>query len=182
MTRKSGSRPLKPGPGVGGHCIAVDPWFIVDSAPEQTRLIRTAREVNDTKPSYVVERVRQRADRFKNPVIACFGLSYKADIDDLRESPALSITATLADAGIGEILIVEPNIQELPEALKVNGARLVDLPEALAIADIVVGLVDHREFVRLSYSDLSEKIVIDARGMWQGHRTSNLQRRVENVV
>ena len=173
---------LKPGPGVGGHCIAVDPWFIVDSAPEQTRLIRTAREVNDTKPSYVVERVRQRADRFKNPVVACLGLSYKADIDDLRESPALSITATLADAGIGEILIVEPNITEIPEGLKVNGARLVDLPDALAIADIVVGLVDHREFVRLSYSDLSEKIVIDARGMWQGHRTSNLQRRVEKVV
>ena len=88
----------------------------------------------------------------------------------------------MADAGIGEILIVEPNIQELPEALKVNGARLVDLPEALAIADIVVGLVDHREFKRLSYSDLSEKIVIDARGMWQGHRTSNLQRRVEKEV
>ena len=88
---------LKPGPGVGGHCIAVDPWFIVHSAPEAARLIRTAREVNDAKPGHVVARVRAKAERFRDPAIACFGLAFKADIDDLRESPALGIVEALAE-------------------------------------------------------------------------------------
>jgi UDP-N-acetyl-D-mannosaminuronic acid dehydrogenase len=158
---------LNPGPGVGGHCIAVDPWFIVDSAPEQSRLIRTAREVNDAKPRYVVEHVCERAERFKQPVIACFGLSYKADIDDLRESPALAITQALADADIGRILVVEPNTERLPDPLLARGAQLVNLSDALGAADILVGLVDHREFKRVSQADLAEKVVIDVRGMWQ---------------
>src|SRR5210317_2063668 len=86
---------LNPGPGVGGHCIAVDPWFIVDRSPEFSRLIRTAREVNDAKPQWVINRVKAKAARFREPVIGCLGLAFKADVDDLRESPAYSIVQTL---------------------------------------------------------------------------------------
>jgi len=159
---------LTPGPGVGGHCIAVDPWFIVDSVPEAARLIRTAREVNDGKPAHVVARVLERAERFKAPRIACFGLAFKADIDDLRESPALGIVETLATSGIGRLLVVEPNVDALPRSLAVHeNVTLCGLREALEQADIVVGLVDHRAFRELSPESLSEKIVIDTRGMWR---------------
>jgi len=158
---------LQPGPGVGGHCIAVDPWFIVDSAPEESRLIRTAREVNDAKPEQVVRRVAHCARRIKQPVIACFGLAYKADIDDLRESPPVRIARLLADEKIGKVIAVEPNINELPPSLAELGIRLVEQKEALAMADIVVGLVDHRPFKSIKKSELAEKIVIDTRGMWR---------------
>lgn len=130
---------LQPGPGVGGHCIAVDPWFIVDSAPEQAQLIRTAREVNRAKPDYVVQRVAARAARLKDPVVACFGLAYKSDIDDLRESPALEIAYQLAESNIGTVLDVEPNITELPERLSKLDAQLVSQQEALLQADVIVG-------------------------------------------
>ena len=88
---------LQPGPGVGGHCIAVDPWFIVDAAPEQAKLIHTARQVNDYKPGYVIDKIREKADKFKNPIIACLGLAFKANIDDLRESPSVEIVEYLAN-------------------------------------------------------------------------------------
>ena len=91
---------LKPGPGVGGHCIAVDPWFIVDSVPDKARIIRTAREVNESKPKYVIEQITKAAEDFKRPVIACLGLAFKADIDDLRESPALEITQTVIESDV----------------------------------------------------------------------------------
>ena len=159
---------LQPGPGVGGHCIAVDPWFIVHSAPEQAQLIRTAREVNDGKPAAVISRVRARAQRFREPRIACFGLAFKADIDDLRESPACRIVEALADEGIGPLLVVEPNVTALPPSLAgQDNVTLVDERTALADADIVVGLVDHRSFRAISHSALDEKIVIDTRGMWR---------------
>jgi len=96
---------LRPGPGVGGHCIAVDPWFIVDACPEETRLIKTARLVNDSKPSWVIQRVKDAAERFKRPVIALLGLAYKPDIDDLRESPALHIARELKRLKVGELLV-----------------------------------------------------------------------------
>jgi len=159
---------LQPGPGVGGHCIAVDPWFIVHSAPDQAQLIRTAREVNDGKPAAVISRVRARAQRFREPRIACFGLAFKADIDDLRESPACRIVEALADEGIGPLLVVEPNVDALPPSLTGrDNVTLVDERTALADADIVVGLVDHRSFRAISHSALDEKIVIDTRGMWR---------------
>lgn len=159
---------LQPGPGVGGHCIAVDPWFIVDSAPESARLIRTAREVNDSKPSHVVNRVINKAERFKKPHIACFGLAFKANIDDLRESPAVDICVELAKLTDGTLLVVEPNIDQLPETLQcIPNMRLVSVSEALADADIVLGLVDHAEFRALSRECLFEKVVIDTRGMWR---------------
>ena len=111
-------RILQPGPGVGGHCIAVDPWFIVDAAADVARLIRTAREVNDAKPHHVIERVKICAERFRSPVIACLGLAFKADVDDMRESPAMDIVQHLASEKVGRVIVVEPHISELPTALK----------------------------------------------------------------
>lgn len=105
---------LKPGPGVGGHCIAVDPWFIVDSAPDEARLIRTTREVNDAKPEFVLNKIRKVAEEFKHPKIALLGLTFKADIDDLRESPAVGIAQQVIQDALGDVMIVEPHIRELP--------------------------------------------------------------------
>ena len=99
---------LQPGPGVGGHCIAVDPWFIVAARPEQARLIRTAREVNDGKPEWVIRKVGAEAEQLKKRIIGCLGLAFKANIDDLRESPALDITRKLIASGIGEVKACEP--------------------------------------------------------------------------
>ncbi|WP_416306701.1 UDP-N-acetyl-D-mannosamine dehydrogenase [Neptunicella sp. SCSIO 80796] len=157
---------LSPGPGVGGHCIAVDPWFIVDSAPEQARIIRTAREINDGKPLYVIEQVKKAADQFKRPVIACLGLAFKADIDDLRESPALDITLQLAKSNIGKILAVEPNIKELPEKLSSQNVELVSLQDALEQANVLVVLVDHKPFKSLTSADINTKVVVDTRGLF----------------
>ncbi|RXZ64749.1 UDP-N-acetyl-D-mannosamine dehydrogenase [Pelagerythrobacter rhizovicinus] len=145
---------LQPGPGVGGHCIAVDPWFIVSKTPAEARLIRTAREVNDAKPGWVIEKLREAvkewlgesADRREEDlVIACYGISFKADIDDLRESPALAIVEELSRSHAGEIWIVEPNIARLPRSLD-GRARLVSPSEALENADVGALLVDHKEF------------------------------------
>ncbi|SAK50350.1 nucleotide sugar dehydrogenase [Caballeronia pedi] len=156
---------LQPGPGVGGHCIAVDPWFIVDSAPDEARLIRTARVVNDSKPHWVIERVERAAKRFKEPVIACLGLAFKANIDDLRESPAVEIVAALADKRSAGIVVVEPNISELPEKLR-GKVELRDLANAISVADIVVLLVEHREFKGLDSNRLQSKVLIDTRGVF----------------
>ncbi len=153
---------LQPGPGVGGHCIAVDPWFIVAAAPEEARLLRVAREVNDRKPHHVVAQVRAAAARQARPVVACLGLAFKANVDDLRESPAVEIAGALADGGL-TVLAVEPHVQALPAALA-GKVQLVDLPAALARANVVVLLVDHRAFGSLSLADLAGKALIDTRG------------------
>lgn len=150
---------LQPGPGVGGHCIAVDPWFIVARNPEQAKLIRVAREVNDSKPAWVINKVKKNAEKFKKPVIACLGLAFKADIDDLRESPAIEIVRQLQKENIGEILVCEPNINNHREF------DLVFLETALPKADIVLLLVDHKQFRKLKATDLIEKIVIDTKGI-----------------
>ena len=158
---------LQPGPGVGGHCIAVDPWFIVDSAPEEARLIRTAREVNDGKPEHVLEQIRQAASRLDSPVIACLGLSFKADIDDLRESPALEIVQALAGSVGTSVYVVEPYVKRLPECFDGMGhVELADLDTALDRADVVVGLVNHKEFYAVDRNRLAQKVVIDTRGIW----------------
>jgi UDP-N-acetyl-D-mannosaminuronic acid dehydrogenase len=159
---------LQPGPGVGGHCIAVDPWFIVHSAPDVSPLIRTAREVNDGKPHHVVGRVKAAAVKLKQPVVACLGLAFKADIDDLRESPAMEITHELATANIGQILAVEPHVQHLPATLsRLTNVKLVALEEAVRAADIVVLLVNHRPFAAMDRALLQDKVVIDTRGLWR---------------
>jgi UDP-N-acetyl-D-mannosaminuronic acid dehydrogenase len=150
---------LQPGPGVGGHCIAVDPWFIVDRSPECSNLIRAAREVNDAKPEWVIERVKKCADKFKSPTIACLGLAFKADVDDLRESPAFNIVKKLQSEKIGELLICEPNLKSH------NDFDLCTLDDAIKRADIVLLLVDHKSFKTFKASDLGEKVVIDTRGV-----------------
>ena len=141
---------LQPGCGVGGHCIAVDPWFIVHDFPEDARLIKTARLVNDGKPHYVIERVKEAVKDIENPKIACLGLAFKPDIDDLRESPALEITKILSDVEGYEVLAVEPNVKELPPVLaNRKNVKLVSLEEALVEADTLVVLVKHKEFIGL---------------------------------
>ncbi|MEM7164048.1 MAG: UDP-N-acetyl-D-mannosamine dehydrogenase [Planctomycetota bacterium] len=148
---------LNPGPGVGGHCIAVDPWFLVDAAPESTELIRTARTVNDNKPARVVARVLEAANSIEEPVIACLGLAYKADVDDLRESPAIAVTQSLHATGL-DVVVVEPYIRGHDEF------ELVPLANALERANIVVVLVGHREFKSITPATLGDKIVIDTCG------------------
>ena len=144
---------LQPGPGVGGHCIAVDPWFIVSSSPQKARLIRTAREVNDGKPDWVIEKVRTAIGAYlmENPrktasdlILSVYGLTFKPDIDDLRESPALRIATVLSQEHTGALLVVEPNITELPVGL--GRAELVTMEEAHSRADIHIYLVAHSEF------------------------------------
>ena len=157
---------LQPGPGVGGHCIAVDPWFIVDAAPDLARLIRTAREVNDSKPHYVIERVKACAERFQFPVIACLGLAFKADVDDLRESPAMDIVQHLVENQVGRVIVSEPHISELPAPLK-GQVELLSLGEAVAAADVVVLLVNHQEFLHFNLGNLEGKAVVDTRGVWR---------------
>lgn len=145
---------LQPGPGVGGHCIAVDPWFIVSETPEEARLIRTAREVNDGKPQWVIDKVNEAVGKFlshhpektaKDVTIACFGLAFKPDIDDLRESPALKIAEEIERNHPGTNLVVEPNVESLPCG-KLMKSMILNHDDALQQADIIVLLVDHKEF------------------------------------
>ncbi|WP_325892103.1 UDP-N-acetyl-D-mannosamine dehydrogenase [Grimontia sp. NTOU-MAR1] len=156
---------LNPGPGVGGHCIAVDPWFIVDSCPDEAKIIRQARLTNDSKPHYVIDQVEKAADQFKRPVIACLGLAFKADIDDLRESPALQIVEELTKKNLGQIFAVEPNVSAIPEKLVHSGAEQATLEVALEKANIIVVLVDHKQFKAADKTLFMTKFVIDTRGI-----------------
>lgn len=156
---------LNPGPGVGGHCIAVDPWFIVSSAPEEAKLIKQARLVNDAKPEYVFNQIIKEADEFKRPVVACFGLAFKADIDDLRESPALDIAVKLAKQEGLEVLVVEPNIDALPNVFEGTNAKLVSVEQAFEEAKVMAILVDHSEFKNVDAEKWAAKVVIDSRGI-----------------
>jgi len=146
---------LQPGCGVGGHCIAVDPWFIVNAFPNDAHLIKTAREVNDGKPLYVIRKIKELVKNIKNPTIACLGLTFKPDIDDLRESPALEITKILSDNVEFNILAVEPNIKELPDVLaNRKNVGLVSLKSTFKSADVIVTLVKHKEFIGLKSDKL----------------------------
>lgn len=166
---------LQPGPGVGGHCIAVDPWFIVSNTPEQAKLIRTARGVNDDKPLWVLDKVKTMTCEFLRThpgklaselTIACFGLTFKPNIDDCRESPALKIVQQITINHNGPLLVVEPNITHLPPALQLTKAKLVEFKIALAEADLLVLLVDHSEFIPVKPQQHSTQIVLDTRGIW----------------
>lgn len=172
---------LQPGAGVGGHCIAVDPWFIVAQNPQQARLIRTAREVNDSKPKWVIEQVKAAVAECamlhdckpSKLTIACLGVAFKADVDDLRESPALAISKELSHWHQGETLVVEPNIEHLPDSLS-SVARLTSLEQAIAEADVVVLLVAHTPFKQLmlpaefsnSADNIQKKFIVDTCGIW----------------
>lgn len=160
---------LQPGPGVGGHCIAVDPWFIVSKTPEEARLIRTAREVNESKPEWVIAKVNEKVIEFlrdhpeksiQDVTIACYGLAFKPDIDDLRESPALSITQKLAAQGFN-ILAIEPNIRELPDNIS-RKIKLISLSETINV-HIHILLVNHKHFRSIDFSKTD--IVLDTIGL-----------------
>lgn len=157
---------LSPGPGVGGHCIPVDPWFIHHALPDHTPLIRTAREVNMAKARHVTERIVQRASRFRAPKVALLGLAYKADVDDLRESPSLEIAHELARRPDIRLLVVEPHIKSLPSSLAQHETvSLAALPCALTEADVVAILVAHRVFEDMDLAQLAERAVIDTVGL-----------------
>jgi UDP-N-acetyl-D-mannosaminuronic acid dehydrogenase len=158
---------LNPGPGVGGHCIAVDPWFIVAAAPEQARLIRQARETNDARPGSVVSRVAALAA--EGATVACLGLAFKADVDDLRESPAVEVTRLLATERPDlKVLAVEPHVRTLPGALDpLPNVTLAGTDDALQAADVVVLLVDHEPFRSLDRGRLAGRAVVDTRGAWR---------------
>ncbi|AKH89565.1 UDP-N-acetyl-D-mannosamine dehydrogenase [Edwardsiella tarda] len=161
---------LQPGPGVGGHCIAVDPWFIVSKTPDEAKIIHTARIVNDNKPNWVINRIKLAIADFlqknidktvKDITIACYGLAFKPDIDDLRESPSMYIVKELANLHSGQVICVEPNIKHLPDELK--SLKLVDLEEAKNTANIHIMLVNHKEFIETA---VPAGIVIDTKGIW----------------
>jgi UDP-N-acetyl-D-mannosaminuronic acid dehydrogenase len=162
---------LQPGPGVGGHCIAVDPWFIVSKTPKQATLIHTARLVNDAKPEWVIDKVKVAIADFlqasptktaKDVTIACYGLAFKPDIDDLRESPAFNIAEKISVMHAGKVLAVEPNIEVLPTSL--GRAELCTFEKASVEADIQVLLVDHKQF---KLNQPSRGTLIDTKGIWK---------------
>ena len=161
---------LQPGPGVGGHCIAVDPWFIVSKTPQEAQLIHTARKVNDAKPQWVINKVKLAISDFlqanptktaKDVTVACYGLAFKPDIDDLRESPALNIAKQIAELHSGDVIAVEPNIVELPNII--NFLQLSTFSEAKERADIHLLLVDHKEFKNTS---IQSDYIVDTKGIW----------------
>ncbi len=154
---------LSPGPGVGGHCISVDPWFLVHTLPETTRLIRTAREVNDSKPHFVVDHVARLATQFAAPKIGCLGLTYKAGVDDLRESPSLEIVRELVARNVGKVMACDPYVS--PK--RFGEFPLYELSDVLAESNLLVLLTDHRQFHDLSPRILNEKVVVDTRGIWR---------------
>jgi UDP-N-acetyl-D-mannosaminuronic acid dehydrogenase len=165
---------LQPGPGVGGHCIAVDPWFVVSQSPKEARLIRTAREVNEAKPKWVIEKINATIGRClvsqpnktaKEITLVCFGLAFKSDIDDLRESPALEIVKQLAAIHSGPVLVVEPNIETLPTSLR-GIAKLISVSEGIARADVGIMLVDHKEFKAVPVGQIEHLKLVDTRGVW----------------
>lgn len=157
---------LSPGPGVGGHCIAVDPWFLVHADRANTPLIRTAREVNDAKVDYVIERAEAIIAAHPGMPVACLGLAFKANIDDFRESPALKVASALA-ARFGERLhVVEPHASTLPASFDGTSARLTDIDTAIETCPIMVVLVDHDVFKSVPLDERADKIVYDTRGIW----------------
>jgi UDP-N-acetyl-D-mannosaminuronic acid dehydrogenase len=155
---------LSPGPGVGGHCISVDPRFLIHAGPKVTPLMQAARAVNDHKPRVVVQQVVAAAAKLSKPVIGCLGLAYKPDVDDLRESPSLEIVRELRQRNLGEILVCEPFIS----ADRFTEWPLTALDEILDRANILILLTDHAVFHAVKPERLSGKMIIDPRGTWRG--------------
>lgn len=161
---------LEPGPGVGGHCIAVDPWFLIDSSPKHSILLRAARSINDATPGVVLESIRNKVEDIKSrnnadrPIVSCLGITFKPDVDDVRGSPALYIVESLAEDSQIILKIVEPNCKELPASLKRENVMLSGLDEALDDTRLVVILVHHEEFLEVNWPSVNAPI-IDTRGV-----------------
>jgi len=157
---------LNPGPGVGGHCLAVDPWFIVDSSPDKSKLINTARKINDYKEIFVLDQIETLARERTCKTIGCLGISYKPNVDDLRQSPAMNIVAKLAQSSKYNILIVEPNIRSLPDELnQYDNIELATLNQVIKDADVIVILVGHFDFNKINKELLKDKKVLDTIGL-----------------
>ena len=154
---------------MGGHCIAVDPWFIVSSDPENSKLIGTARRINDNKPQWVIDKVVEALGKSESKKLAILGLAFKPDIDDLRESPALEIAKRIAaQFEDTQVDVVEPNIEKLPDSLsEFDNVELKPVEKAVKSADVVLLLVDHNQFKEFDTENLNNKIVIDTKGLWQ---------------
>lgn len=162
---------LQPGCGVGGHCIAIDPWFIVNQHPESTPLLQAARAVNDSKSQWVLQKIHEavaahQAEQGSDPSIACLGITFKANVDDVRESPALEIVANLAEKYPNQILVVEPNLKTLPTALQKKRVNHVSLHQASQKADLLVLLVEHKEFKKPPVNLQKKQSVLDFKGLW----------------
>jgi UDP-N-acetyl-D-mannosaminuronic acid dehydrogenase len=171
---------LQPGPGVGGHCIAVDPWFIVSQSPDHARLIRCAREVNDSKPRWVVDKVKAAVNDLlatrsgctkESVTLSCLGLSFKANIDDTRESPAVDIVRTLAREHPGQVLVAEPHLNCLPQSLLGDRVTLVTIDQAIERADVIVMLVDHLVFQQIDFAAINSRVLVDTRGFWPANQS-----------
>ncbi|MGV3489721.1 MAG: UDP-N-acetyl-D-mannosamine dehydrogenase [Devosia sp.] len=170
---------LQPGPGVGGHCIAVDPYFIIDAVPEHTSLMQAAREINNSRPHTVVSEIVGLLDKGKRQTVACLGLSFKPNIDDVRESPAVEVVKLLADVPGIKVIAAEPHIDALPEELHGKGIIFTDALSAIDKADIVVLLVDHRQLGLIDPRALEDKKLVDTRGLWTWKKAQKPDARIE---
>lgn len=162
---------LQPGCGVGGHCIAIDPWFIVNQSPENTQLLQAARAVNDSKSQWVLQRIEEaiatiQEESGATPTIACLGITFKANVDDTRESPALEIVANLAKKYPNQVLVVEPNLKSLPTVLQNKPIHHASLDQAFKVADLLVLLVEHKEFKKSPVNSDKKQTVLDFKGLW----------------
>lgn len=173
---------LAPGPGVGGHCIAVDPWFIVHGAPDETALIRTARQVNDAKIHHVIARSIALIEANPGARVACLGLAFKANIDDFRESPARLVGATLARRFGRRIAVVEPHATALPMEFAGTGAMLTDLDDALESCGVLIVLVDHDIFRVVPLAERNGAAVYDTRGIWPEESNPTARSRLRMTV
>ncbi len=153
---------LQPGCGVGGHCIALDPWFLASKAPTRAPLISQARRVNDSKPEFVVSQVTTAISDIERPTVACLGIAFKPNVDDLRESPALDIAKQISKLQVQELLIAEPNIDKLPEIAWQTKATLVEYDsKRLLEADVIVALVKHSQFINLAANSMPKSKLLD---------------------
>jgi UDP-N-acetyl-D-mannosaminuronic acid dehydrogenase len=169
---------LQPGPGVGGHCIAVDPYFIIDAAPNDTKLMIAARVINSGRPHAVVKEIKRVLQEGERATIACLGLAFKPNIDDLRESPAVEVVKLLAEAKVGRIIASEPYADMLPKELADLGVEFRDALTAIDKADVVVLLVDHRQYALIDPEALKGKRLIDTRGLWTWRKARRTDARI----
>jgi UDP-N-acetyl-D-mannosaminuronic acid dehydrogenase len=170
---------LQPSPGVGGHCIAIDPYFIIHAAPDDTRLITASRRINSERPHSVVRDIKALLDPATKQTIACLGLSFKPNIDDVRESPAVDVVDLLSKLPNLKIIAAEPNVHALPRQLEGKGIVFTDALSAIDQADIVVLLVDHRQFNLIDPEALKNKKLVDTRGLWTWRKARKPDARIE---
>jgi UDP-N-acetyl-D-mannosaminuronic acid dehydrogenase len=170
---------LQPGPGVGGHCIAVDPYFIINAVPQHTQLMQAAREINNARPHTVVGDIVALLEPGKRQTVACLGLSFKPNIDDVRESPAVEVVKLLADVPNIKVIAAEPHIEALPAELQGKGIIFTDALSAIDKADIVVLLVDHRQLGLIDPRALEDKKLVDTRGLWTWKKAQKPDARIE---